>query len=118
MSAAGEGSTEPNLYFCPSGRNVNESVLPHHKNRYPYGWRFFVVEGSEANPFILHRWYKNTPPVLEWWGIFYSKITGTRFAKKIAHKNQNQNLEKILLFGLLKINRSESKIGMGMIRIM
>ena len=28
MSAAGEGSTEPNLYFCPMGRNANESVLP------------------------------------------------------------------------------------------
>jgi len=29
MSAAGDGSTEPNLYFCPLGRNANESVLPH-----------------------------------------------------------------------------------------
>ena len=28
MSAAGDGSTEPNLYFCPVGRNANESVLP------------------------------------------------------------------------------------------
>ena len=27
MSADGKGSTEPLLYFCPEGRNANESRL-------------------------------------------------------------------------------------------
>ncbi len=30
MSATGEGWTEPNIYFCPLGRNVNESLPVYH----------------------------------------------------------------------------------------
>ena len=30
-TVARDGLTEPNLYFCPLGRNANESVLPHQK---------------------------------------------------------------------------------------
>ena len=31
MSAAGDGLTEPNLYFCPKDRNANESLSAYHK---------------------------------------------------------------------------------------
>ena len=46
MSAAGEGWTEPNLYFRPLGGNANESVLPHHKKTNPFGLVFLCVSGS------------------------------------------------------------------------
>ena len=49
VSAAGEGWTEPNLYFCPPGRNANESVLPF--------WTLATVmarpEASEPVPLLI-----------------------------------------------------------------
>ena len=36
MSAAGDGSTEPNLYPLPIGADVNESLSAYQKSRYPF----------------------------------------------------------------------------------
>ena len=58
MSAAGDGSTEQNLYFCPVGRNANESCHPDHKIKGGHSPPFILCPRRDSNnPIAICRWH-------------------------------------------------------------